>query len=81
MSEHPQYRMWKDRLDREHAQHQARAIRRAIREAEQASWDVAWLAYKSRVSEQRKAIPLPRWWNLPGWVVWLTRLHAPGRHG
>jgi hypothetical protein len=78
VDEHPQFRMWKDRLDQESAKHQAKAERRAAREAEHAAWHAAWITYKSRLTEQHEATVLPKWWNLVGWLIWLTRLHAPG---
>ena len=81
MTEHPHYRMWRDRLDREEAAEQARAERRAAQEQERAEWYLAWERYKSRRSFMGSGQPLPRWWNIPGWVRWLLRLHAPGRHG
>jgi hypothetical protein len=79
MTEHPLLRMWRDRLDAELAQEQARAARRAAREAEHAGWHEAWRSYKARLTETRETVPLPRWWDMPGWVRFLLRLHAPGR--
>jgi hypothetical protein len=79
MNEHPLLRMWRDRLDAEVAQEQARAARLAAREAEHAGWHEAWRSYKARLTETRETVPLPRWWDMPGWVRFLLRLHAPGR--
>ena len=81
MTEHPHYRMWRDQLDREESAERARAERRATQEQERAEWYLAWERYKSRRSAMGSRQPLPRWWNVPGWVRWLLRLHAPGRHG
>jgi hypothetical protein len=81
MAEHPQYRMWKDRLDHERVNEQARNARRTARQAEYARWEEAWLSYKARLTSTVVAMRRPKWWNLPGWVLWLTRLHAPGRRG
>ena len=79
LNEHPLLRMWKDRLEVEVRQEQARAARRAQRQAEHASWLEAWSTYRDRKTEWRAAALLPRWWNLTGWLRWLLRLHAPGR--
>ena len=78
MDEHPLYRMWKTRLDEEIKRGQALAARKAEREAERASWYAAWYTYKER-SGQGSRLLKPRWWNLPGWFMWLMRLHAAGR--
>ena len=78
MDEHPLYRMWKTRLDEEVERGQALAARKAEREAERASWYAAWYTYKERSSQGSRALR-PRWWNLPGWFMWLMRLHAAGR--
>ena len=77
--ESPLLRMWRDRLEQETAREDARAARRAVREAEHASWHEAWRSYKARRAAAANPSPLPRWWNLPGWVLWLVRLHSPGR--
>ena len=79
MSEHPLYRMWKERLDEEHAWEAARATRRAARESELAGWYEAWHSYKDRLTEASTPTRLPRWWNLIGWIRWLLRRHAPSR--
>lgn len=79
MTDHPLYRMWRDRLDAEVARDNAQAARKAVREAERAEWYEAWRAYKARLTELRLPSPRPRWWNLWGWLRWLLRLHAPGR--
>lgn len=81
MDDHPQYRMWKDRLDNEQALENARSARRAVREQARAEWQATWLSYKARRTLATLALPLPRWWNLVGWVRWLLRLHAAGRPG
>ena len=78
MDEHPLYRMWKTRLDEEIEPGQALAARRAERDAERASWYAAWYSYKER-SGKVVGLRKPRWWNLPGWFMWLMRLHAAGR--
>ena len=70
---------WRQRLDAELAAERAWVARRVAREAEQAAWDEAWHSYKARLREGRNRTPWPRWWNLTGWVMWLLRLHAPGR--
>jgi hypothetical protein len=70
--------MWKTRLDDEVDRGQALAARRAAREAERASWYAAWQSYKERSSEASR-LRKPQWWNLPGWFMWLMRLHAAGR--
>ena len=79
MDEHPLFRMWKDRLEEEEARLQLRAARMAEREAERAGWYAAWHSYKARLNVAPVRRSLPRWWNLPGWVMWLLRLHAAGR--
>jgi hypothetical protein len=79
MDEHPIFRMWRDRLDEEVVQEEARAARRAVREAERAGWYEAWLAYKEHLTDRRDVVALPRWWNLLGWARYLLRLHSPGR--
>jgi hypothetical protein len=79
MTEHPLYRMWMDRRDAEVAQEQARAARRAIREAEHAGWHEAWRTYKAHLTGAWQPEAMPRWWNILGWVRWLMRLHSPGR--
>jgi hypothetical protein len=81
VTEHPRYRMWKDLLEREEAIERARAERRAARELERTSWYAAWNSYKQRRSAVSVRGPLPRWWNVLGWIRWLLRLHAPGRRG
>lgn len=70
--------MWKDRLEREAAQEHAKAARRADREAERAAWREAWEVYKVHRWTELDPTPRPAWWNLPGWVRYLLRLHAPG---
>jgi len=79
VDEHPQFRMWKDRLDREIEVKHARTARRAEREAEQTAWYIAWQGYKMHTRAAVIRVPLPRWWNVPGWVLWLLRLHTAGR--
>jgi hypothetical protein len=70
--------MWKAKLDLELERQQALAARSADREAERAAWYAAWRSYKER-SGQAGRPRKPRWWNLPGWFMWLMRLHAAGR--
>ena len=79
MNEHPLFRMWKDRLDEEDSRARAPAARRAEREAEEAGWYAAWVAYKGRGSRAWEPAVRPNWWNVVGWALWLLRLHAPGR--
>jgi len=81
VDEHPQYRMWKDRLDADRQAEAIRLARRAARELSRAEWQAAWASYKARVAAATVALPLPRWWNVFGWVRWLLRLHAPGGSG
>ena len=81
MDEHPQYRMWKDRFDAERQADAIRLARFAARELSRAEWQAAWASYKARLAAASVALPLPRWWNLFGWMRWLFRLHAPGRSG
>jgi hypothetical protein len=78
-TESPLYRMWKERLDAELAQQAAWAAHLAEREMKQASWHEAWLSYRARLDQLRPSQPRPRWWNVIGWILWLLRLHAPGR--
>jgi hypothetical protein len=78
VDEHPLYRMWKARLDLDVEREQARAARRAEREAERVAWYAAWDSYKGRSSGAGRP-QKPQWWNLPGWFMWLMRLHAAGR--
>ena len=81
MEEHPQYRMWKTRLDGEKAAKQALVERRAAREAKRENWYAAWATYKARQDETAAELRRPRWWNIFGSVRYLLRLHAPGRPG
>lgn len=81
MNEHPLYRMWKDRFEAEQQADGIRLARIAVRELSRAEWQAAWNSYKARLAAVAVAIPLPRWWNVVGWVRWLLRLHAPGRSG
>lgn len=81
MDEHPHYRMWKDRLDVEQETDAIRRARSVARELSRAEWHAAWASYKARIAAATVALPLPRWWNVVGWVRWLFRLHAPGRSG
>ena len=81
VEEHPQYRMWKDRLDAEREVKATQLARRATRELSRAEWHAAWVSYKARIAAATVALPLPRWWNVFGWFRWLLRLHAPGRPG
>jgi hypothetical protein len=76
--EHPQFRMWQDRLDAEIAQEAARAARRVLREVERQEWYAAWHDYKENRTVVLRAVR-PRWWNAPGWLLYRLRLHAPGR--
>jgi hypothetical protein len=78
LDEHPLYRMWKARLDLDVERELARAARLAEREAERADWYAAWHSYKERSGKKGRSRK-PAWWNLPGWFVWLMRLHAAGR--
>lgn len=71
--------MWKDRLDEERTRELVRAARRAERQAEEASWYTAWVAYKERANRALEPGARPSWWNVVGWARWLLRLHAPGR--
>lgn len=81
VDEHPQYRMWKDRLDAEREVLAVQLARSAARELSRAEWHAAWASYKAQVAAARVSRPLPRWWNVFGWLRWLFRLHAPGRSG
>jgi hypothetical protein len=81
VTEHPLYRMWKERLDVEVAREAAWVERKAERERARADWYEAWRAYKARLDEIRAPERLPRWWNLLGWLRWfMVHLHPPGRH-
>jgi hypothetical protein len=71
--------MWRDRLDAELAQQTAHAARRAVREAERKEWYAAWHEYKKRYTMEYRGRARPRWWNVPGWFLYLLRLHSPGR--
>lgn len=79
--EHPQFRMWRDRLDAEMAEQAARTARRAFRETEREQWYAAWHQYKKHHAMGSNPVVRPRWWNVPGWLLYLMRLHAPGRPG
>jgi hypothetical protein len=78
VDEHPLYRMWKARLDQDIEREQMLAARRAEREVERATWYAAWHSYKERSGQAVRARK-PQWWNVPGWFMWLMRLHAAGR--
>ena len=54
MNDHPQFRMWKDRLDAEMARQEEWSARRASRERARAGWYEAWRAYKARATELYK---------------------------
>jgi hypothetical protein len=71
--------MWRDRLDAELEQEAVLAARRAFREAEWKDWYVAWHAYKARGAVEVSPQARPLWWNPPGWLLYLVRLHSPGR--
>jgi hypothetical protein len=77
--EHPLFRMWRDRLDAELAQEAAWTARRVHREAEWKEWYAAWHTYKERLTAEVSPRARPQWWNLPGWLLYLVRLHSPGR--
>jgi hypothetical protein len=79
ITEHPLLTMWRDRLEAELAHEQVLAARRLAREAEHVAWHEAWRDYKAHANDLRSSGPLPRWWNIPGWTMWLLRLPAPGR--
>jgi hypothetical protein len=81
VDEHPQYRMWKDRLDGERQADAVRRARSSARELSLAEWRAAWASYKGRAAAAAVARPVPRWWNLFGWMRWLLHLHTPGRPG
>jgi len=70
--------MWKARLDQDVEREQLLAARRAERETEREAWYAAWHSYKARTGAIGRR-PRPKWWNLPGWFMWLMRLHAAGR--
>ncbi len=78
-SEHPLFRMWRDRLDAELEQEAARTARRAVRRAEWKEWYAAWHTYKEHRTTDVRPTARPRWWNVPGWLLYLMRLHSPGR--
>jgi hypothetical protein len=78
VTEHPLFRMWKDRRDAEIARELERTVRRGEREREYARWLAAWVEYKARRTRSHPPAPKPRWWDLPGWGRWLFNLHAPG---
>ena len=61
--EHPQLRMWRDRLDAELARQAAHAARRAVREAEREDWYAAWHQYKKHNTMEFDGAVRPRWWN------------------
>ena len=81
VDEHPQYRMWKDRLETEREIQAIQLARRAARELSRSKWQATWVRYKAQIAAASVALPLPRWWNVFGWFRWLLRLHAPGRSG
>ena len=62
MSEHPLYRMWLERLEAEIAREKARTLRGAARELDEAAWQEAWRAYKTRALQEYIPAPRPRWW-------------------
>ena len=69
MQDHPQYAMWKARLEAEQAAERARAARRAAREADRVGWDEAWVRYRRHWLEG--FLPgrgLPRWWQVRAWL-------------
>jgi len=46
VADHPQYAMWKTRLEAELAAERALAARRAARDAARDGWDTAWVHYR-----------------------------------
>ena len=68
MPDHPQYAMWKARLEAEQAAGRHKAARRRKGEAEQADWNRAWEDYKERWRAGMHGRGLPPWWHLLDWV-------------
>ena len=69
MPDHPQYAMWKARLEAELAAERARAARRAARDADREGWDQAWVRYRRLWYEG--FLPghgLPPWWHVRAWL-------------
>jgi hypothetical protein len=69
VTDHPQYAMWKARLEAEVAAERERAKRRASRDDERQEWNEAWTQYRRRWHEG--FLPgrgLPPWWHLREWV-------------
>ena len=67
--DHPQYTMWKARLEAELAAEGARAARRATWNADRDGRDAAWVHYRRLWHEG--FLPgrgLPPWWHLRAWL-------------
>jgi hypothetical protein len=67
--DHPQYAMWKARLEAELAAERAQAARRAARDADREGWDQAWVHYRRLWYEG--FLPgrgLPLWWQVRAWL-------------
>ena len=69
MPDHPQYAMWKARLEAEQAAVDERAARRALQDTERQQFDEAWVHYRKHWYEG--FLPgrgLPPWWNVRAWL-------------
>jgi hypothetical protein len=69
LSDHPQYAMWKTRLEAELAANHERTARRAVRDAYQQDWDETWVTYRKHWYEG--FLPgrgLPPWWHVRVWL-------------
>jgi hypothetical protein len=67
--DHPQYVMWKARLETELAAERARAARRAAKDADGEGRDQAWVHYRRLWYEG--FLPgrgLPPWWHVGDWL-------------
>jgi hypothetical protein len=79
MCDHPQYAMWKARLDAERAAACEREARRARRAVDQEDWKSAWDQYKARWREGWGPGRLPPWWHIGAWLRILFGKSRPYR--
>jgi hypothetical protein len=68
MVEHPQYAMWKARLETELAAERERAARRAQRQFWRDGWKETLVEYERHWRAGLERSPSPPWWRLWTWA-------------
>ena len=69
MPDHPQYAMWKARLEAEQADAGERAARRALQDTERQQMDEAWIHYRRHwYAGFLPGRGLPPWWHVRAWL-------------